>query len=56
MKNLMVILVILAIGVAFYEHTKPNPNVYITAAAVVIFMYGAMRLSAKIPGKKDEDV
>jgi len=52
----MIVLVILAIGVAFYEQTKTKPNVYITSAAVIIFMVAVMRLSAKIPGKKDEDV
>ena len=52
----MIVLVLAAIGVAFYEQTKPHPNPYITAAAVIIFMYAAMRLSAKIPRKKDEDV
>jgi len=56
MKKLMVVLVIVAIGVAFYEQTKTKPDVYITAAAVIIFMVAAMRLSAKIPGKKDNDV
>ncbi|WP_415579849.1 hypothetical protein [Flavobacterium longum] len=56
MKKLMVVLVILAIGVAFYEQSKPHPNVYITVAAVVVIMYGAMRLSAKIPGRKDDDI
>jgi len=56
MKKFMIVLVVLAIGVAFYEQSKTQPNVYITAVAVVVFMYGAMRLSARIPGKKDEDV
>lgn len=52
----MAVLVILAIGVAFYEQSKPHPSVYITVAAVVVIMYGAMRLSAKIPGRKDDDI
>lgn len=52
----MIVLVLAAIGVAFYEQSKPQPNVYIMAAAVIIFMYGVMRLSAKIPGKKDGNV
>jgi hypothetical protein len=56
MKKLMTVLMVLAIGVAFYEQSKQKPNVFIMAAAIVIFMYGVMRLSAKIPGKKDEDV
>lgn len=46
--------------IAFYEHQKPDRNVYITVGAVAIFMYGMMRLSAKTPSKnqdnKEEDV
>lgn len=56
MKKIMTVLIILAIGVAFYEQSKEHPNVYIMATAIVIFIYGVMRLSAKIPGKRDEDV
>jgi cation transport ATPase len=56
MKKLMTVLVIAAIIVAFYEQTKPKPNIYITSAAVIIFMYGVARVSAKIPEKKDDDV
>lgn len=56
MKKLLAGLVIVAIAVAFYEQSKEKPNVFIMAGAVIIFMYGVMRLSAKIPGKNDEDV
>jgi hypothetical protein len=52
----MTVLIIAAILVAFYEQSKQRPNVYILSAAVIIFMYGVARLSAKIPGKKDDDV
>ena len=49
---------LIAIGVAFYEQQKDHSNLYITIAAIVIFMYGMMRLSAKTPSKnqhEDED-
>lgn len=42
---------IIAIVVAFYEQVSPTKNVYITVVAIVIFMYGMMRLSAKTPSK-----
>lgn len=46
---------IVAILIAFYEQSKERPNIYITIAAIVVFMYGMMRLSAKLPGRKDDD-
>ena len=46
---------IIAILIAFYEQSKADSNVYITVMAVVIFMYGMMRLSAKTPSKNQED-
>ena len=45
---------IVAIIVGLYEQTKEKPNGYILAIAVVIFMYGMMRLSAKTPSKYSE--
>ena len=45
---------ILAILAALYEQSKPNPNVYIMIVAIVIFMYGMLRLSAKTPSKNQE--
>jgi hypothetical protein len=54
MKKLMILLMIMAIGLAFYEQSKPEKNVYIIAIALVIFMFGMMRLSAKTPSKNQE--
>jgi len=48
----------IAIFVAFYEQENAHPNVYITIVAIVVFMFGMLRLSAKIPSKnqdKEED-
>lgn len=45
---------IVAIGVGLYEQTKVEPNRYIMIIAIVIFMYGMMRLSAKTPSKHSE--
>lgn len=49
---------LLAIGVAFYEQTTEDKNVYVMVVAIVIFMMGMMRLSSKTPSKNqhnDED-
>lgn len=43
-----------AIAVGLYEQTKVEPNRYIMIIAIVIFMYGMMRLSAKTPSKHSE--
>jgi hypothetical protein len=42
---------LVAILVAFYEQSKDNSNVFIIVVAIVIFMYGMMRLSGKTPSK-----
>ncbi len=49
---------IVAIILAIYEQSKADKNVYIMIIAIVIFMFGMMRLSAKTPSKnqdKEED-
>ena len=48
----------LAIGVAFYEQSSADKNIYVMVIAIVIFMIGMMKLSSKTPSKnqdKDED-
>lgn len=58
MKKFTIVLMILAIGVAFYEQSSTDKNVYVMVIAIVIFMIGMMKLSSKTPSKnqdKDED-
>jgi nitrate/nitrite transporter NarK len=58
MKKLLIPIIIIAIIVALYEQGKADKNVWVMIVAVVIFMFGMMRLSAKIPSKnqdKNED-
>jgi len=51
---------IVAICIAFYEQSKAEKNVFIIIIAIVIFMFGMMKLSAKTPSKNqnsdDENV
>jgi len=54
MKKIILPLMIVAIGVGLYEQSKVQPNVYVMVIAVIIFMYGMMRLSAKTPSKHSE--
>ena len=55
MKKLMILIMAIAIGVALYEQAKPEKNVYLMVIAIVIFMYGMMRLSAKTPSKNQDN-
>jgi flagellar basal body-associated protein FliL len=54
MKKLLVPIMIVAFLVAFYNQKNGKPNVIITAIAVVIFMFGMMKLSAKTPSKNQD--
>lgn len=60
MKKLLIPIMVIAILVALYEQSKPEKNVFILVIAIVFFMIGMMRLSAKTPSKnqdkEDEDV
>jgi L-asparagine transporter-like permease len=60
MKKILIPIMIIAIIVAFFEQTSTDKNVYVTVIAIVVFMYGMMRLSAKTPSKnqdkEDKDV
>ena len=55
MKKLLIPIAIVAILVAFYIPKNGKLNLIFTAIAVVIFMYGMMKLSAKTPSKNQED-
>jgi uncharacterized membrane protein YphA (DoxX/SURF4 family) len=55
MKKLLIPTMIVAIIVAIWEQSKADKNIYIMIIAIVIFMYGMMRLSAKTPSKNDEN-
>ena len=46
---------IIAGGAALYEQSKSSPNIYIMVGAIVIFMYGMMRLTAKVPSKNQDN-
>ena len=55
MKKLLLPITILAILVAFYIPKNGKQNLIFTVIAVVIFMFGMMKLSAKTPSKNKED-
>ena len=45
----------IAIFFAYLEQSKASPNIYITIIAIVVFMFGMMKLMGKVPSKKPED-
>lgn len=55
MKKLLLPITILAILVAFYIPKNGKLNLIFTVIAVVVFMFGMMKLSAKTPSKNKED-
>lgn len=55
MKKLYIPIMIIAGGAALYEQSKANPNIYIMVGAIVLFMYGMMRLTAKVPSKTENN-
>lgn len=63
MNKLLVIAVFLALGFAIYEQSTENPNKIVLVICVLVFMFGIMKFSSKLPSKnqskseeeKDED-
>jgi hypothetical protein len=55
MKNLLLLIMVVAIAVAFYEQNSDEKNMMVTVIALGVFIFGLMKLSGKIPSKKEED-
>jgi len=55
MKKIYIPIMALAGVFALYEQSKAKPNVYIMVIAIIIFMYGMMRLTAKVPSKNQDN-
>lgn len=55
MKKVFLLIMVLAIGVGIYEQAQDQPNVFKLIAAMVLLMFGLMKLSEKIPSKESEN-
>jgi len=55
MKKIYIPIMTLAGIFALYEQSKAKPNIYIMVIAIIIFMYGMMRLTAKVPSKNQDN-
>lgn len=55
MKKVFLLIMVLAIAVGIYEQAQDQPNVFRLIAAMVLLMFGLMKLSEKIPSKDSEN-
>lgn len=55
MQKLLIPLLFVAIALGLYEQSKDHPNIYILCAAVVVFMFGMMKLGSKVSSKNDDE-
>lgn len=53
MKKLLIPALIIAAIVLLYEQSKSQPNLYISAASIVVFMFLLFKLNTRIPHKND---
>ena len=55
MKTFFIILMFVSAFVAFYEQSKPQPNIVVMVIALVVFMGLLMRLMNSVPSRKKGD-
>jgi hypothetical protein len=51
MKKFLIPAVVIAAIILLYEQSQDAPNVYISAASIVVFMFFLFKLNARIPHK-----
>lgn len=54
MKKILLPIMIIAIIIAFYEQSLEKKNIYVQVISILIFMFGMMKLSAKVPSKNQD--
>lgn len=54
MKKLLIPVLFLSGFSLLYEQSKDQPNIYIIAASIAVFMFGLMQLNTKIPHKNND--
>lgn len=55
MNKILIPLMAVCFFIAFYEQNEEKPNQIITALAVVVFVFGMIKLSAKTPSKNQDN-
>ena len=54
-KNIPLLLLVFSVILVVFSQSGKSPNLYITCAGIVIFMYAMMRMSSKISSKNPDD-
>lgn len=55
MKKVIILgLMIVVVGVLFWQQNSDKPNVWVQVMGFVLLFYGMMRLSRKVPSKNQE--
>ena len=53
MKKLLIPAIIIAAAALLYEQSKDQPNIYLSVASIVVFMFLLYRLNTRIPHKNN---
>lgn len=53
-KVIILILMIVVVGVLFWQQNSDKPNIWVQVMSFVLLFYGMMRLSRKVPSKNNE--
>lgn len=53
MKKILIPAILLAAGFLLYEQSQDVPNIYLSVASIVIFMFLLFKLNTRIPHKNN---
>lgn len=53
-KAILLILMLVVVGVLFWQQNSEEPNIWVQVMGFVLLFYGMMRLSRKVPSKNNE--
>lgn len=53
-KAILFILMLIVVGVLFWQQNSDEPNIWVQVMGFVLLFYGMMRLSRKVPSKNNE--
>ncbi len=53
-KVILFILMLVVIGVLFWQQNSEKPNIWVQVMGFVLLFYGMMRLSRKVPSKNQD--
>lgn len=54
-KAILLILMLVVVGVLFWQQNSEQPNIWVQIMGFILLFYGMMRLSRKVPSKNQEE-